>query len=445
MPFNQINGTENADPLDGTALADIIRGFGGDDVLRGLGDNDRIFGDEGDDSLNGNGGNDLLFGGDGNDTLTGGMVGDGGDGEDWLYAGGGNDLIFAHSLGADSFDHVFGGAGDDTIEYAFDPLFGVGGEIHGDVGFDSLKFSSTALNSMPGPGLRLEISGSNQGASFSSLTMVISGIEQLNITTGIGDDFIRGGAYADVINVGRGNNSVYALGGNDLMTVQTGSGSMNTINGGLGIDRLTVRHGDATNLTFVVTGTSAIDNNGSTYAGIESFNINGGDGNDYAELGAGNDRFEGGLGNDTGIGGDGNDVLLGRGGDDVLSGGNGNDNLQGSRGFDTLTGGAGEDNFRFKLLDGVTDIVTDYVSGQDRILMRSEDIGLPMQNIISGIDASLFSSVAPTTNNGQFFLEVDGADGLLIWDANGIDAGGRFEVAALIGVTSIVFSDIYLY
>jgi Ca2+-binding RTX toxin-like protein len=105
-----------------------------------------------------------------------------------------------------------------------------------------------------------------------------------------------------------------------------------------------------------------------TYYGVRSLIVNGGDGDDYL-LGSwnpdvidagggkdyvharpGNDVVRGGWGDDTLIGcvgndslfgGDGNDLLVGAVGDDNLFGENGNDNLFGVDGNDNLDGGAG--------------------------------------------------------------------------------------------------------
>lgn len=71
----------------------------------------------------------------------------------------------------------------------------------------------------------------------------------------------------------------------------------------------------------------------------------------------------------TGVG---NDTLLGNGAANRLDAGAGNDVLNGAGGNDTLIGGSGADRFMFADVGGVDKIV-DFVSGTDRIDLRSFD------------------------------------------------------------------------
>lgn len=89
-------------------------------------------------------------------------------------------------------------------------------------------------------------------------------------------------------------------------------------------------------------------------------------GNDTLIGQKGNDFLYGGKGNDTLNGGDGHDDLYGNEGDDTLLGANGDDNLYGNRGNDTMTGNDGADIFVLGTCDG-SDIVTDFIDGQDKI------------------------------------------------------------------------------
>ncbi len=101
------------------------------------------------------------------------------------------------------------------------------------------------------------------------------------------------------------------------------------------------------------------------------------------------------------FGGAGNDTLIGGVGNDVLRGGKGDDVLKGSFGDDTLVGGAGADTFIFdidisvgqsaeyifRLLSG-NDVITDFVSGVDTIVLRNlADTGpesIQLEEISSG-------------------------------------------------------------
>lgn len=102
--------------------------------------------------------------------------------------------------------------------------------------------------------------------------------------------------------------------------------------------------------------------------------LRGGVGNDDISGGAGGDVLGGGQGRDTLSGDGGNDILFGGNGHDVLNGGAGNDRLLGGKGNDTATGGEGADTFVFKnktIVDGQTDVVTDFEVGTDTIEMAN--------------------------------------------------------------------------
>jgi Ca2+-binding RTX toxin-like protein len=89
----------------GNELGNVIGGLAGDDLLYGLAGNDRLSGNRGQDQLFGGVGNDILFGGADSDTL------DGGAGDDKLNGGTGNDVL-RFSGGVDTMN------GDDGIDLA---------------------------------------------------------------------------------------------------------------------------------------------------------------------------------------------------------------------------------------------------------------------------------------------------------------------------------------
>lgn len=71
----------------------------------------------------------------------------------------------------------------------------------------------------------------------------------------------------------------------------------------------------------------------------------GGDGNDRLLGDLGNDFVDGGDGNDTVNGGTGHDTLYGGAGNDTMVGGSGNDTIDGGEGLDVMIGDAGHDLF----------------------------------------------------------------------------------------------------
>jgi len=124
----------------------------------------------------------------------------------------------------------------------------------------------------------------------------------------------------------------------------TGVADGATSNGGTGADNLT--------------GTAGEDK---MYGNAGNDVLNGGDGADFVSGGLGNDSLNGANGRDTVLGGAGNDLVVGGAGDDYLSG---------DAGTDTLTGGLGADTFVFGQVGG-KDMVTDFDTGVDRILLAS--------------------------------------------------------------------------
>lgn len=128
--------------------------------------------------------------------------------------------------------------------------------------------------------------------------------------------------------------------------------------------------------------------------------LDGGNGNDLLDGGAGADNLSGGNGNDGMYGGkgkdvlfgdNGNDLLIGGCGPDVLNGGKGNDILDGGKVADRMTGGQGSDRFILRAShgsdseqgsgmghsggdpghedEGITDVITDFELGADRIIL----------------------------------------------------------------------------
>lgn len=117
--------------------------------------------------------------------------------------------------------------------------------------------------------------------------------------------------------------------------------------------------------------------------------ILGGRDDDVLDGNVGNDVLAGNMGADGLDGGDGDDTLLGGQDEDTLTGRAGDDVLVGDFGQDVLTGGDGEDTFVLRRDTAVedptlTDIITDFVVGTDRIGLTQElearDLTLELYN-----------------------------------------------------------------
>ncbi len=164
--------------------------------------------------------------------------------------------------------------------------------------------------------------------------------------------------------------------------------------------------------------------------------LNGGAGNDLLNGGAGNDVLDGGAGNDVLSGGADNDSLIGGGGADSMSGGTGNDILRGDGGADLMTGGAGNDTFRYVTINdsgpgiGARDIITDFVSGEDKIDFSAIDAN----PTVGGNQAFTLIGGAPfdagVAGIGQLRWTLVGANTVIEAETNGV-AGADFSLTLL--------------
>ena len=79
------------------------------------------------------------------------------------------------------------------------------------------------------------------------------------------------------------------------------------------------------------------------------------------------------------------DRLFGLDGNDELFGGAGNDVLEGGVGFDTLTGGTGYDQYRFDIVDGCRNVVTDLdVIENEKVYVSIEATGAQLAGFSTG-------------------------------------------------------------
>lgn len=257
-------GTIGANTLIGTAGIDGLFGLAGDDVLRGGTGNDLLSGGLGNDLLEGGVGQDILHGGAGNDTFDYNNATDAiGDEIQHFTVGDRIDfsaLTARHFIGNEQFNGVAG-----EIRYDYH-------RSYGDF-WTSAIFSSSSFNNPT------VIQIDTDGDAQADVSLMVS--NQVNFV----ETALNSGIFIAAAN-----------------QIKTGSGIVDTLNGG-----------------------------------------------------SGNDRLSGLGGNDTLIGGEGNDHLFG---------GDGNDTLDGGFGRDVYKGSNGSDIFRFTEIDGISnDIITDFGSG----------------------------------------------------------------------------------
>jgi serralysin len=148
------------------------------------------------------------------------------------------------------------------------------------------------------------------------------------------------------------------------------------------------------------------------------------------------------------IAGAGNDSLTGNNAGNLLRGGDGADTLRGGDGNDRIEGGAGGDIFVFAgggessghvlRSDGkklVPDVLTDFVSGVDRIDLSGIDAvaGTAGDEAFAWIGAAAFTGVA-----GQLRAQAIGAQVHIFGDVNG---DGRADLHIIAGGTQILAGD----
>ena len=429
MPINVITGTDDDDFLQSTHRRDLIVVGLGDDNVFMVGGHDTAYGEDGNDTIMGYSGGDLSYGGAGDDRL--GSFGFQSDAVTRLFGGAGNDDIATSG----QIPMIRAGAGDDSVGV----YFADSGTAYGGTGTDTLllNFSGDAR-------IVAVATGSDAGIQI-GLTgfLAIGGFEQIVITTGFADDYVRGGDLGDTMYLGSGANTALGQGGDDYIAYSTGS--QNFLDGGDGSDTLRVQQYLLNQaLTLTVTGTTGVDGHGSQLTGFEHWIVYGAWQDDTVHLGDGMDFFAGGGGQDTGLGMGGIDRLGGGAGDDMLFGGGGADGLAGGGGADTLGGGQGADRFIFGLLDEAQDVITDFASGQDQIVIRAWAIGRVLPRGI--LDDADFHLDTASGAGPQVVFRQGAAAGThdLIWDANGSDEGGETLIATLEDGRTLVASDILI-
>lgn len=133
------------------------------------------------------------------------------------------------------------------------------------------------------------------------------------------------------------------------------------------------------------------------------------------------------------VGGGGNDIIVGNSASNRINGGAGNDVISGGAGIDYLTGGSGSDTFVGDI-NGSTqlakrgplalDVITDFVSGADKIDLR----GIDANKNATGDQAFTFKGSSANKNAAELTFKVydsvNGAEKALGIDIDGLDGPG---------------------
>jgi len=376
-----------------------------------------------------------LFGGAGNDTLTGGAV------SDTLAGGAGQDNFgFAKSPASNNVDQVADfGSGSDKLVFdngVFTAIGGAGNFAPGDArfasgaGFTSGQDASDRLiyNTTTG---QLFYDADGNGAGASQLVATLQGAPALMatdivVTGNTQGSTIQGTAASESLTGTGGNDLIQGFGGNDTLSGLAGD---DTLDGGTGQDTLS---GGIGNDTYIVDriGDNVFER---LFEGIDtvrssvSYTL---DGTVENLILTGNAAIDGG----------------GNGLANVITGNDAPNSLIGNGGADTLTGGLGDDRFQF--VDGpggagTAALITDFVSGTDKIELRNAvfDVGAP-GNFVVG-DARFVAGAGLTSGqDASDRIIYNTTTGQLFYDADGSGAGASQLFATLGGVPSLVATDI---
>jgi Ca2+-binding RTX toxin-like protein len=221
-------------------------------------------------------------------------------------------------------------------------------------------------------------------------------------------------------------------GGNSLNNSITGNAGNNLLNGGIGAD--TLDGGDG-NDTYVVDniGDVIIDSSGSDTVRSTLDYILGDGLEDLILLGL--NRIDG----------------MGNGADNALTGNSSDNVLDGLAGTDILTGGRGDDNFVASDHAQSVDSITDFVSGEDMILIDALAYDLFDTTTLTGytqgtVDTSSFGKITNgVQDNVEALLVYDSDRNMLTVDADGSGAGVAVDVFYFSGTSEDpLSSDLYV-
>ncbi|WP_280518984.1 cadherin domain-containing protein [Shinella curvata] len=234
-----------------------------------------------------------------------------GSGSDIIRTGDGNDRV----IGKAGNDYINTGAGADIVDG--------GSETNGSAGQDRWEADKSAAT----VAMAINLNASSSTYVIGGLTGSITRIEALTLKTGSGSDTIttRREFLEDSLTTGNGNDTVKIAGGRDNIDMGAGtdtlvidwsniSDSMEVFNlakatGGAGYSGNIFRtyYGDASNL------------NRADFAGVNTFDVTFGAGNDIIRTGDGADRLSGGAGDDSLSGGAGADTFIYTSGKDTIT------------------------------------------------------------------------------------------------------------------------------
>lgn len=371
--FSLANTSRSLGAVENLVLVGSVAVFG-----TGNGLSNRIYGSSISNVLDGAGGNDFLSGGAGNDTLIGGT------GADRMFGGAGNDIYRIDNTSDIVDESAAGSGGADTVQ-------------------STISFSLANTSRVLG--------------SVENLTLL--GTAALNGTGNSLANALAGNHAANVLNAGAGADTMVGEGGNDTFYVDTvGDRVFERANQGIDTVLASVSYALAAGQHIEKLTTTQI-------AGTAAIRFSG---NELAQTIGGNN------GANVIAAGGGNDVVVGYGGNDAFNGGTGNDRLYGGAGNDTLTGGTGYDHFVFNTtLNATTNVdrIIDFDVAADTIRLDNA-VMAGLGTTLGTLSATMFwKSTAGIAHDADDRIIYDIDSGRLLYDSNGVAAGGAVHFATL--------------
>lgn len=274
-----------------------------------------------------------------------------------------------------------------------------------------------------------------------SPTVSLNGTQYLFGT--VDSDDLDGGAGADVMYGGHGDDIYHVNSTGDVVGEQAGQGDdtvISTVTYTLGADVETLILGGSA----AILGSGNASNN--LIVGNDRANyIAGMNGDDDLRGAGGNDNMDGGIGDDQLSGGDGNDILYGASGSDDLNGDAGRDTLYASEGVDFINGGADQDTLAFVFINnGVAASLANgraVYDGGTAFITNVENLqGSQYNDTLSGdsgnnvLDGSLGAdNLRGGAGDDSYFVDVAGDVVSEYW--LGGDAGGEDTVFSQVNYT----------
>jgi Ca2+-binding RTX toxin-like protein len=286
--------------------------------------------------------------------------------------GGTAGVLFTQAASAGNWEIALGGGTNTIVAGGGNNTIAAGtGQNLIFLGGGASSVSSTGIDTIVGG------AGASTVSAGTSTALVFAGASALTFI-GASPASVGAGALASTVIAGAGGATVYGGTSNTLFfgdgpSDYIGGGGDDTVLGGSG--PLTANADGSSALIF---GGTSGDNQLSSGNGQATL-VGGGSGDVLSATGDTAAVLVGGPGAETltGAASSAANILFGGSGNEVIIGGSGNDALIAGSGNDTLTGGAGVNVFLFINGDaGGTDLVTDFVTGQDYIDLVNYETGL---------------------------------------------------------------------